>query len=222
MTPLSLLIKQPTLLTEALTHRSYLNEHPRVTRHNERLEFLGDAVLELGVSQFLYDKFPQKKEGDLTTLRAALVRTSTLAEVALNLNLGTQLRLSKGEEVTGGRTNPSLLANTLEAVIGALYLDQGYTAVVDFLSQHLFPKIDVIIDQKLFKDYKSHLQETVQAKGSASPSYTVVATSGPDHDKIFTVAVIIDGREVATGQGKSKQLAQQAAARHALEKWPTA
>lgn len=210
--------KDQKLLTEALTHRSYLNENKDSESHNERLEFLGDAVLELAVSQALYHKFPKKKEGELTALRAALVRTSTLASAAQKLGLGQTLLLSKGEEVSGGRTNPSLLANTFEACLGAIYLDQGFEAVVEFLNRHLFPQLTTIIDQKLFKDYKSTLQEIVQASGSNSPAYSVLSESGPDHDKIFTVAVLIDGQEIAAGKGKSKQTAQQSAARLALEK----
>ncbi len=213
----SLPIKNPDLLEEALTHRSYLNENQTVKTHNERLEFLGDAVLELVVSEFLYHKFPDKPEGELTAYRAALVRTTTLASLALKLKLGEHLRLSKGEEFTGGRTNISLLANTFEAVIGAIYLDTGYDTAKKFIEKHLLPQIDEIIKQKLFKDYKSTLQEAVQSQGSLSPEYQVVSESGPDHDKNFTIRVLVNNSEVAQGQGKSKQAAQQAAAQRALE-----
>jgi ribonuclease III len=207
----------PTLLEEALTHRSYLNENKRSQAHNERLEFLGDAVLELAVSEYLFEQFPDKNEGDLTAYRAALVRTTSLSTIADKLELGKLLRLSKGEEISGGRTNPSLMANTFEAVLGALYLDQGYKAVVAFLSVHLFPNLTEIIEKGLYKDYKSSLQEYVQAKGSASPEYQVVSEAGPDHAKSFTIEVLIDQKPVARGSGKSKQHAQQSAARKALE-----
>ena len=213
----SLPIKNPQLLEEALTHRSYLNENPTVKTHNERLEILCDAFLELVVSEFLYNKFTDKPEGELTASRAAAGRTTPLATLAHTLALGQQLKLSKGEEFTGGRTNISLLANTLEAVIGAVYLDTGYDTAQTFITKHLLPQIDEIIEQKLFKDYKSTLQEAVQSQGSMSPEYQVVSESGPDHDKNFTIRVLVNGSEVAQGQGKSKQAAQQAAAQRALE-----
>jgi ribonuclease III len=214
-----LVFKNPALLEEALTHRSFLNENRSTHNHNERLEFLGDAVLELAVSEYLFAQFPDKPEGDLTAYRAALVRTTSLSETAAKLELGNQLKMSKGEEISGGRSNPSLLANTLEAILGALYLDQGYPAVVTFLETHLFPKLAEIIETKSFKDYKSSLQEIVQAQGQPSPEYSVLSESGPDHNKSFTVAVKIGGKIVAHGSGKSKQMAQQSAASEALEKW---
>jgi ribonuclease III len=211
-------ISNPQLLTEALTHRSFLNESKSATVHNERLEFLGDAVLELVVSEYLYHQFPTKPEGDLTAYRASLVKTTTLAQVAKDLQLGTKLRLSKGEELSGGRTNPSLLANTVESVIGAIYLDQGLEAAELFVNQHLFPRLNDIITRGLHKDHKSALQEKVQANGSESPEYRVDKESGPDHNKEFTISVYIDSQKIASGTGKSKQSAQQDAARHALEK----
>jgi ribonuclease III len=215
---MTLPIKNTVLLEEALTHRSYLNENRSVTHHNERLEFLGDAVLELAVSEFLFERFSQKPEGDLTAYRAALVRTTTLASISQKLGLGEKLHLSKGEEMSGGRTNPSLLANTFEAVLGAIYLDQGYSVAKEFLETNLYPRIDDIIKTRAFKDYKSSLQEYAQADGYPSPEYIVISETGPDHDKEFTIAVHINNQEVAQGKGKSKQLAQQAAARLALEK----
>lgn len=209
--------KDELLLETALTHRSALNEKlSRATESNERLEYLGDAVLELAASVFLYQRFPTQPEGELTAYRSALVRTTTLAEVAKELNLGEKLFMSKGEEVGGGRQNESLLANTFEALLGAIYLDLGYDAVVEFLTAHLYPKFDQIYDQGLFKDAKSTLQETVQALNSNTPEYKVINEVGPDHNKVFTVAVIINGKQVAVGEGKSKQLAQQAAAQKAL------
>lgn len=210
-------LNNPQLLKEALTHRSYLNENPQVSKHNERLEFLGDAVLELAVSRFLFDQYQDKPEGELTAYRASLVRTTTLAQVAITLNLGSQLCLSKGEELSGGRENVSLLANTFEAVLGAIYLDQGFDSVVSFLQIHLFPRIDQIIKDRSFKDYKSSLQEIVQSKGYESPVYDVLKEEGPDHHKIFTVAVFVNGKQKGIGEGKSKQAAQQEAARNALE-----
>lgn len=215
---MTLPINDSKLLKQALTHRSYINENPSANNHNERLEFLGDAVLELATSEFLYQRYPNVPEGDLTAYRAALVKTASLARVSAALHLGDQLKLSKGEEMSGGRNNQSLLADTLEAVIGAIYLDTGYQAVVDFLNQHLFPSIDHIVEHQLYKDFKSTLQETVQAKGHASPDYQVINETGPDHNKTFTVAVAVNGKEVAQGTGRSKQEAQQAAAKHALEK----
>jgi len=209
---------QPLLLTTALTHRSSLNEHlSQASESNERLEYLGDAVLELAATKFLFHKFPSEPEGQLTAFRSSLVKTTTLAEVATDLKLGEMLFMSKGEESGGGRLNVGLLANTVEAVIGALYLDQGFEAVEDFLKDHLFPKFDQIYAQKLYKDAKSLLQEEVQAKGLEAPLYQVVAEVGPDHDKIFTVEVVIDGQKKAIGTGKSKQQAQQEAAKKALE-----
>lgn len=209
------------LLTTALTHRSALNEHlSAASESNERLEFLGDAVLELASSRFLFDAYPDRPEGDLTSFRSALVKTTTLAQVAKDLSLGQQLFMSKGEERGGGRENDSLLADTFEAVLGALYLDQGYQAALDFLQLHLFPKFESIFQQGLYKDPKSTLQERAQARGFAAPEYQVIKEEGPDHDKSFTVAVVINGTSYAQGSGKSKQQAHQAAAEQALEKFP--
>lgn len=208
-----------SLLTTALTHRSALNEGVSSSEQsNERLEFLGDAVLELITTEFLYEKMPEEPEGTLTAFRSALVKTTTLAELALELGLDKALLISKGEEATGGRANESLLADTVEAVIGALYLDQGHKAVSEFLHTHLFTKFDVIRDQKLYKDPKSVLQEEVQALGLPTPTYVVLSEVGPDHEKEFTVQVLVGDTPQGTGTGKSKQLAQQAAADQALEK----
>jgi ribonuclease-3 len=211
-------IKNPALLELAFTHRSFLNENATIKEHNERLEFLGDAVLELISSEFLYHQFPNIPEGELTAYRAALVKTTSLGALADKLGYGEPLRLSKGEEMSGGRHNMSMLADTFEAVIGAIYLDQGYQTTVDFLTTHLFPQIDSIIQNKLFKDFKSSLQEYVQAHGATSPEYSVVNESGPDHNKIFTIGVKVSGNMIATGTGRSKQEAQQQAAKCALEK----
>ena len=209
-----------SLLTTALTHRSALNENASAaTESNERLEFLGDAVLELATTEFLFAQYPAEPEGVLTAYRSALVKTETLAEVASELNLGEKLYLSHGEEATGGRTNPGLLADTTEAIIGALYQDQGYEAVKKFLAQNLFPKFKEIKAKKLYKDAKSLLQEVVQAQGQTAPTYHVLKAEGPDHDKKFTVEVKVAQETVATGNGSSKQAAQQQAARKALKQF---
>lgn len=206
------------LLTKAFTHRSYLNENGNGSfESNERLEYLGDAVLELAVSEFLYKKFADKPEGELTSLRAALVKTTTLAQVASKLNLGEKLLMSKGEEQTGGRQNQSLLANTFEAVIGAIYLDSGFSQVVEFLNQNLFGYVDEIVANNLHRDFKSSFQEKVQAMSQPTPTYKVVEEEGPDHVKTFTVALYVGEREISRGTGKSKQQAQQEAAKKGLD-----
>jgi len=208
------------LLITALTHRSALNENiSAATQSNERLEFLGDAVLELITTDFLYLNHPQQPEGVLTAYRSALVKTTTLALIAKRLGLGEKLYMSKGEEATGGRDNQGLLADSFEAFIGALYLDQGLDPVKKFLEENLFIEFDRIKADKLYRDAKSLLQETVQAKGFETPTYEVLKSAGPDHDKIFTVQVIIDGQAAGVGEGKSKQEAQQQAAQVALEKF---
>lgn len=204
-------------LEEALTHRSFLNEHKDAKAHNERLEFLGDAVLELAVTRFLYDKFPNKPEGELTAFRAALVNTVSLAETAELIGLNDMLRLSKGEAKDTGRARAIILANAFEALLGALYIDQGYEAAEAFVAKHLYPKIDTVISDRTWQDAKSRFQEVAQDKRGITPSYRTVAEVGPDHDKRFTVAVCIGEEEVARGEGKSKQEAEQAAARAALE-----
>ncbi len=210
--------KNQDLLTNALTHRSALNEHLSTSiESNERLEFLGDAVLELAATKFLFAAMPNEQEGMLTAYRSALVKTTTLAEVANELGLGDKLFMSKGEEASGGRQNIGLLANTVEAVIGAIYLDQGFEAAYSFIETTIFPRLDEIKEKKLYKDAKSQLQELVQSKGLSAPEYLVIDESGPDHDRQFTIKVLVDGLEAGRGKGKSKQLAQQAAAQYVLE-----
>ena len=215
--------KDSQLLITALSHRSSLNEKTAsgttAVESNERLEFLGDAVLELAVTEYLFAEFPAEPEGKLTAYRSALVKTTTLAELAKDLGLGEQMYMSKGEEATGGRNNESLLADTTEAVIGALYLDQGYKAVVTFLTANLYPKFTEILKNKLYKDHKSLLQEVVQAKGLPTPAYEVVKEVGPDHDKEFTVVVTVAEVAKGTGVGKNKQQAQQQAALEALKEF---
>jgi ribonuclease-3 len=207
------------LLRQAFTHRSYLNEHRgEGVGHNERLEFLGDAVLELVSTHFLYEKFPNQPEGDLTAYRAALVNAMTLSEIAQKLGMNDYLLLSRGEAKDTGRARGVLLANAIEALIGAIYLDQGYDAARAFISEHLFPKIDQIIKERLWQDSKSALQEKVQDVEGVTPYYSVVKETGPDHNKHFVVGVYIKDVLIAEGSGKSKQEAEQSAAEAALEK----
>ncbi len=207
------------LLVEALTHRSYLNEHrDYVGTHNERLEFLGDAVLELAATDFLYKKFPSKPEGELTAYRAALVNTVSLSESAQALGIGKYLLLSKGEAKDTGRARDVILADAFEAIIGAIYLDQGYGAAEAFVARTLTVKIDAIIAERAYQDAKSHFQEVAQEKKGITPTYETLSEVGPDHDKIFTVGVFLGENEVARGQGKSKQEAEQDAAKAGLEK----
>jgi ribonuclease-3 len=217
-TALHLSFNDPKLLRQAFTHRSYLNEHRgEVDAHNERLEFLGDAVLELIATHFLFEKFPTHNEGELTAFRASLVNAVTCAEIATKIGMNDFLLLSRGESKDNGRARGILLANAFEALIGAIYLDQGYDAARAFISEHLFPKIDDIVQKKLWRDAKSALQEKVQEHEGVTPYYAVIKESGPDHDKEFVVGVYAKDSLVAQGSGKSKQEAEQAAAQHALE-----
>lgn len=215
---LGIKFKDLELLRQAFTHRSYLNEHRgEVAEHNERLEFLGDAVLELIVTHFLYEQYPDKPEGDLTAFRAALVNAVTLSGVATDIGMNDYLLLSKGEAKDTGRARAILLANAIEALIGAIYLDQGYDAAKMFIEKHLFPKMDEIMKKKLWRDPKSTLQEKAQEVEGATPYYSVVRETGPDHDKQFIVGVYVKDMLMAQGGGKSKQEAEQDAARNALE-----
>lgn len=208
--------KNHALLVQSLTHRSYLNENAKFKQSNERLEFLGDSVLSLLTSTKLFGLFPEYPEGQLTNLRSNLVRAKTLATVSQTLGLGDYLLLSRGEEKSGGRANESLLADLFEAVLGAIYLDQGIEAASSFLERELFPIIPTANEETSIFDYKSRLQEKTQEKTQASPQYKVIAETGPDHDKIFTVAVFLKDKLLSEGKGKSKQEAQQDAARLAL------
>jgi ribonuclease-3 len=209
--------KDKTLLQLAFTHRSFVNEHREYKEHNERLEFLGDAVLELVVTEYLFDKYKDMPEGEMTAVRAALVNTQNISKAAQDLGMNDYLLLSKGEELDTGRARQYILANTFEAFIGALHLDQGYTVARDFISKTLFKDVDAIVDGKLWQDSKSALQELAQEKVSITPSYKLIRENGPDHNKVFTVSVMFDNVEVAQGRGKSKQEAEQAAAKVALE-----
>lgn len=214
--------RNPDLLQQAVTHRSYLNEHRNFQLpHNERLEFLGDAVLELVVTDHLYRTY-DKPEGDLTSWRSALVRGEQLAVIAEGLGIGQALVMSRGEEKSGGRAREALLANAFEAVVGALYLDQGYESASKFLHRLLVPLLPDIIANNLDRDAKSQLQELAQERRGVTPRYKVSASTGPDHAKRFTVAVFVDGEKLAEGGGLSKQAAEQAAAQAALASKPLA
>jgi ribonuclease-3 len=212
-----------SLLRDSLHHRSFLNEHKndkeKTIVSNERLEFLGDAVLELIITEALFWKYPDRGEGDLTSFRAALVRTESLAETALSLNFSGYLYMSKGEEATGGRTRPYILANTYEAVLGAVYLDQGYETAREYVKRTLFPKLDDIVSKRLDIDSKSKLQEITQETMKTTPIYEVVSEKGPDHDKEFKVKVMLADKSFGEGIGRSKQEAEQNAAKAALIKW---
>ena len=211
--------KDETLLQQALTHRSYLNEAKKDRlSSNERLEFLGDAILSFFTSTYLYKQYPQYTEGQLTNLRANLVNTATLAKVAQELQIGEQIKLSKGEENTKGRENPSILADTLEALIAALYLDQGLEQVEKFINEAVFPLIPEILERGSLKDYKSLLQEETQEKYRSSPQYQVAKEFGPDHAKTFIIEVFVNNQQIGQGTGPSKQKAEQQAAKVALEK----
>ena len=209
--------KNKELFDLALTHRSWVNEHKGTRGSNERLEFLGDAVLEFIVSKELYAKFPDQEEGYLTALRANIVNTVSLAEIAKKLDLGSILFVSKGEEESGGRTNTSLLADTVEAIIGAIYIDRGILDAEKFITENLLVDLEERASQPL-KDFKSRLQELVQSQSLPTPKYQVVEESGPDHDKKFIIEVTVAGKAWGKGEGKSKATAEQDAARQAFEK----
>lgn len=205
------------LLEQSLVHRSYLNENPRFRlSHNERLEFLGDAVLELIVTEILFLKHPDKPEGELTSLRAALVNSKMLAHIADMLGLNNFLVLSRGEAKDVGRARQFILANAFEAVVGAIYCDQGYPAAKGLIERALIPKLEDVLAEKLYQDPKSRFQEEAQERAGITPSYEVLREWGPDHDKNFSVGVYIGKELVAEGRGPSKQVAQEEAARLAL------
>lgn len=206
----------PDLLRQAFIHRSYLNEHRDMAFSNERLEFLGDAILSFVVSSWLYAQLPDEPEGILTSIRSNLVNTKSLAKVATTLDLGSRLLLSRGEEDGGGRSNTSLLADTYEAVIGAIFLDQGLDSAQSFISTTLLRGATNLTEN--LKDPKSHLQEIIQAKKAGSPIYKVVSETGPDHNKTFEVEVEVNGETLSKGEGKSKREAEAAAATAALAK----
>ncbi len=209
------------LLEQAFVHRSYLNEHPsHPLNHNERLEFLGDAVLELAVTMYLYEHY-ENPEGDLTSWRAALVNSRTLSTLADELGFNDFLLLSRGEAKDIGRARQYILANTFEAFVGALYLDGGYAACQEFIGKHLITRLPEILERKLYRDPKSSFQEESQERVGITPTYEVLKEWGPDHAKTFRVGVFLGDELVAEGEGPSKQLAQEKAAEKALEakKW---
>jgi len=219
---LNLRFKNKDLLNQAFCHRSYLNENPKYhLKNNERLEFLGDAVLELVVTECLYRAYPNSSEGELTNWRAALVNSKMLAITAKDLGFNDYLLLSRGEAKEKGKARQYILANTFEAVIGAMYLDQGYKVCHDFIKKHLLVKLPYIIETGLFKDSKSRLQEEAQDRTGVTPIYKVLDEWGPDHAKHFIIGVFLDKELVAKGEGSSKQEAELDAAKNGLEikKW---
>jgi ribonuclease-3 len=208
------------LLKEALTHRSYLNENPKwPLPHNERLEFLGDAVLELVVTEYLYAQFPASPEGRLTAVRAALVNYQNLASVGKKINLEDFIFLSRGEAKDTGRAREVILANAMESLLGAIYLDQGYGAAKRSITALILPEVDKIIAEEKYRDPKSFLQEKVQTRYKITPVYKVLGENGPDHDKVFEVGVFVNDELMGKGEGPSKQEAETKAAEAALPKF---
>ncbi|MSU44810.1 ribonuclease III [Candidatus Nomurabacteria bacterium] len=212
------IFKNKKLLEQAFMHRSYINENPSTNlSHNERLEFLGDAVLELIVTNFIYKKYPNYAEGELTALRSALVNAVIISEIATDIGMNDYLLLSKGEAKDKGKARSYILANTYEAYIGALYLDQGIDVVDKFVTKTLLPKTEEIVTKKLWRDAKSLVQEKAQEFVNFTPAYKVLKESGPDHDKNFTVGIYFGTNLIAEGKGQSKQEAEQKAAEAALK-----
>lgn len=215
---LGIKFKEPKLLRTATTHRSYLNENKNIKEHNERLEFLGDAVLELVVTEFLYKSY-SNPEGDLTNWRSALVKTETISEVAKELEVEKYLLMSRGESQSFGRSRMLILANSFEAIVGAIYLDQGFEVVREFIYKNLIVKLDRILEEKLYIDPKSRFQELVQEKEGITPHYEVISAEGPDHNKIFTIGAYVGSTQWGIGVGTSKQAGQQNAAANALKNY---
>ena len=209
--------KDKKLLTQAFVHRSFINENPSFdVGHNERLEFLGDAVLELIATDYLYKKYPESPEGEMTSYRSALVNSIIISEVAASLGMNDFLLLSRGEAKDNGKARQYILANTFEAFIGAIYLDQGYKAAESFVLEHLLVRTEEIVSKKLWRDSKSLVQEKAQEYLGVTPSYKVTGETGPDHDKHFTVGLFLGKEMASVGHGKSKQEAEQKAAEEAL------
>jgi len=210
--------KNKDLLTQAFVHRSYLNENPDLKfSHNERLEFLGDAVLELAVTEYLFKKYPEKTEGELTSWRAALVNAKMLSEIAQKIDFNDFLLLSRGESKETGKARQFILANTIEAFIGSLYLDRGLDACEKFIKNNVISELPRVIEERLFRDAKSLFQEKAQEKAGITPSYKVLKEWGPDHQKHFVIGVFLKTELVAEGDGSSKQEAEEDAASKALE-----
>jgi ribonuclease-3 len=208
------------LLMQVFVHRSYLNENPEFKLdHNERLEFLGDAVLELVVTEVLYRKLPNP-EGELTNIRSALVRGQTLSDIAGKLGMNEYLYLSRGEMKSEGKARQLILANCFEALIGAIYLDQGYDAAKKFIETNLLNRLENVVEQKTYLDPKSHLQERAQAEQGITPTYKVISEEGPDHAKNFTIGCYLLDEKIGEGHGSSKQTAETSAAADALAHWP--
>ena len=218
-TKLGFQFKNIDLLVTALTHRSYVNEHKKsTTEHNERLEFLGDAVLELVATRFLFDNF-DKPEGILTSWRAALVRTESIASAGAEIGFESLVRMSRGEKRGSDRARMHIIANAFEALIGAIYLDQGYEIASEFIKQHILTKTDAILADESWRDPKSYLQELTQRIDNQMPSYKVMNEDGPDHDKTFTIGVYVNKKLIGKGSGTSKQMAQQEAAKKAIDSY---
>jgi ribonuclease-3 len=208
--------RNPSLLQRALTHRSYINEHPETLQDNERLEFLGDAALDFVTATWLYHRYPEMDEGDLTRLRSSLVRTEQLAEFAKELGLGEVLRLGRGEEASGGRNRPAILCDAFEAVIGALYLDSGLNAIFHFMETRFEQAADAVLEDEALLDPRSQLQIWAQAEHGETPRYETIASFGPDHEREFVVEVVVAEGLRGEGRGHSKQEAAQRAAANLL------
>ena len=211
---LSYKFKNEAILAQALTHKSYANEKKGIIKDNERLEFLGDAVLDLSISHLIMERFPDLSEGDMSKLRASVVNENYLAMMAEEFELNQYLLLGHGEELSGGRNKPSILADSFEAVIAAIYLDGGFDAAFKTVSRHF---IDLLSKTDLYGDYKTRLQELTQERLKCMPSYTLKSTSGPDHARVFEVELHIEGKLYGDGKGKTKKEAEQKAAKEALE-----
>lgn len=216
-TELGIQITDTSLFEVAFTHKSYANERPSI-EHNERLEFLGDAVLELVVTEYLFHKFPEEPEGKMTKLRSSIVSGASLATTAKQLNFGDLLKLSRGEEASGGRKKNPILANVFEAVIGAIYIDSDFEVAKHYIMEHLIPRLPEILEKNLFVDPKSGFQEWAQEEFGVTPTYEIISETGPDHAKRFEVGVFVREKQMGTGIGTSKQKGEIDAARDAMEK----
>jgi ribonuclease-3 len=218
---LGISFNEPSLLEQALIHSSYVNENPGTVTSNERLEFLGDAVLGFIIAEELYQRLPQSSEGEMTELRSWLVRGDALSRMARAISLGNYLYLGKGEEASGGRLKPANLAGALEAVIASIFLDQGYSVARAFILRLVDKELKKVLSQGIKTNYKSQLQELIQAKHQLTPTYQVIEAMGPDHDRKFTVEVKLGNTVLGRGSGKSKKSAEEEAARSALSQLPT-